>query len=164
MSIVQKLCFFTGFGYYITTGMASVMAFLPSIYLLIFKPEYVFWFNIAWAIPSILLTNIYLRYWQKTGYSWAAVQCRAVAGYAHLFALVDIFLKSTEQWIPTGSGGKSGRYDFFMVFVRYHTIVLWFVLYGLIFYRVPTVGAFNLMPLALMFLYHVLTLSPVLRK
>jgi cellulose synthase (UDP-forming) len=164
LSWVQKLCFCTGFFFYVTTGLASVMAFLPSIYLLIFKPEYLFWFNIGWAIPSILLTNIYLRYWQKTGYSWAAVQCRAVAGYAHLFALVDIFLKSTEQWIPTGSGGKSGKFDFFMGFVRYHNMVLWFVLYGLIFYRVPTVGAVNLIPLALMFLYHVLTLSPVLRK
>lgn len=164
MSVVQKLCYCTGFGFYVTTGLASVMAFMPSLYLLIFKPEYLFWFNILWAVPSIFLTNIYLRFWQKTGYSWDAIECRAVSGYAHLFALIDALFKKSEAWVPTGGQGKSNRYEFFKTFVRTHNFILWFVLYGCIFYRIPQVGAWNVMPLALMFLYHVLTLRSVLVK
>lgn len=160
----QKLCFSTGFGFYVTTGIASVLAFTPTMYLLAFKPEYVLWFNILWAIPSILLTNIYLRYWQKTGYSWAAIECRAVSGYAHLFALADLLLKRTEQWVPTGGTGRSNRYYLFLKFVLFHNVILISFIMGLISSRADDVSFYNFIPLLGMLFYHLMTLKSVLRE
>ena len=162
MSVVQKLCFCTGFGYYVTTGLSALMAFMPSIYLLIFKPQYIFWFNIFWAIPSILLTNIYMRFWQRTGYSWAAVECRAVACYAHLFALVDILVGKTEGWIPTGSAQKSGRFELFKTLIVYHVSILAAILGALIGYRLAYKDFINFVPLIGLFIYYVATLRSVL--
>jgi cellulose synthase/poly-beta-1,6-N-acetylglucosamine synthase-like glycosyltransferase len=161
LTIVQKLCFLTGFGFYVTTAISAAIAFLPSIFLLIFKPEYVFWFNVLWSIPSLLLTNIYLRFWQKTGYSWAAVECRAVSGYAHLFALSDILTKRTEAWIPTGGGARSGRYENFLGVIRAHTILLFIVLFCLISYRFGEIGLHSI-PIILFFIYHCFTIKSVL--
>ena len=164
LTIAQKICFSTGFGFYVTTGLAAAMSFIPSIYLLIFKPQYVLWFNILWAIPSLLLTNIYMRFWQKTGYSWAAVQCRAISSYAHLFALHDILLKKTEGWIPTGSGGKSGRYQNFVNFVFYHTCGLGIILFSLIGFRFATIDKTNFIPLTLLCAYHIAALWPAIKE
>jgi cellulose synthase/poly-beta-1,6-N-acetylglucosamine synthase-like glycosyltransferase len=164
LSLAQKLCFSTGFGFYVTTGMAAALAFVPSIYLLIFKPQYLLWFNILWSIPSLLLTNIYLRYWQKTGYSWAAVECRAVSGYAHLFALIDLLMKRTEAWVPTGGQGKSNRYELFLKLVFWHNILLFLTLVFLIDWRFKEIEFINFIPLLTLFFYHLMTLKSVLRE
>jgi hypothetical protein len=144
--------------------MSALLAFTPSIYLLIFNPQYVFWFNILWAAPSMLLTNVYMRFWQKTGYSWDAVECRAVSCYAHLFALFDILSNRTEAWVPTGGTGKSGRYDLFTTFVVVHNALLGIILSFLISYRADTVSLLNVTPLMLLYGYHLLTLKSVLFK
>jgi hypothetical protein len=164
LTVSQKICFSTGFGFYVTTGLHSILAFTPSIYLLVFKPGYVFWFNVLWAVPSIVLTNIYLRFWQKTGYSWAAIQARAISGYAHLFALVDLLFKQTEGWIPTGGQGRSGRFQTFKTLVVYHCAILCAVLLCLVVYRSGEIGYINTLPLLILFGYHIATLWPMLKE
>lgn len=163
LSVSQKLCFATGFGFYVTTGLYSILVFTPSLYLLLVKPDFLKWYNVAWSIPSLFLTNIYLRAWQRTGYSTTAITCRAVSCYAHLFALFDIVMGRVEAWVPTGTNGRSNRFEVFKRFVIAHNVLLSVVLFGLIFWRRDVVGWVNVIPVTLLFTYHIYTLWPILR-
>ncbi len=163
LTLAQKVCFFTGFGFYTTTGLSALFAFVPSIYLMLFKVEYLHWFNVLWAVPSIILTNIYLRFWQKSGFSWSAIECRAVSFYAHLFALVDILFSQTEAWIPTGGVGTSQRYLFFKRFVKAHTLLLVISIFSLSAWRIAEGHAvYHFIPMWGLLAYHVTTLWKVL--
>jgi cellulose synthase/poly-beta-1,6-N-acetylglucosamine synthase-like glycosyltransferase len=161
LTVMQRACYITGMLYYTTTGVGIMFAFVPSIYLLLYKPEFVHWYNLLWSIPSLLLTNLYMRYWQKVRFTWAAVECRQVSYYAHFFALVDTILKTKEEWVPTGARAKSGRYEVFRKLVYWHTLSILVIVAGLIGYRAATIGLINVLPLSFLFVFHALTLESV---
>ncbi len=156
LTSLQMVCYLTGMFYYLVTGISVVFMFVPSIYLLIYKPEYVHWFNLIWSIPSLLLINVYMRYWQKTRFTWAAIQCRQVSYYSHLFALWDTLWDTAEAWVPTGGAVKSKRYPLFKLMCRTHITAVAVSLLGLSVYRI-TLGApiVNFIPLLLLLAYQV---------
>lgn len=163
ITFMQRLCYLTGMFYYTTTGLSTVFAFVPSLYLLAFKPEYVFAFNLIWSVPSLILTNLYMRYWQNVKFTWHCIQCRQVSYYAYLFALVDNLRNSTEEWIPTGGGGSSVRFKTFSSFVYFHNLLLGTLLLCLILLRVPEISLVHVIPVMLLFIYHIAALKPVLK-
>lgn len=162
---MQYLCYLTGMLYYLTTGLSVAMAFVPSIYLLIFKPEHIFWFNLMWSVPSLLLTNVYLRYWQKIRFTWAAVECRQISYYAHLFAVVDTIFNSAEEWIPTGSTVKSNRFNMFLRFTHIHLWTITILITTLVTYRAMTgYDIVNFIPIFLILIYYNLTILPIISE
>lgn len=136
LSVVQKLCYMTGMLYYFTTGLSVLFAFTPSIFILLFKPEYAYWYNLLWSIPSLLLTNLYMRHWQKTAFEWSTIECRQVSYYAHAFALFDTLFDSAEAWIATGSAGKSKRHELFKRVLPTHVVLIVLMVWSLIGYRI----------------------------
>ena len=153
---IQKLCYLTGMLYYFTTGLSVIFAFMPSIYILIFKPEYLHWYNLLWSIPSLLLTNLYMRYWQKTAFTWAAVECRQVSYYAHAFALWDTIFNTAEAWVSTGSKARSKRYETFKAMLIAHTLIIVAVLCYMVLWRIGQgYNPYNFILLMLLTAYHV---------
>jgi cellulose synthase/poly-beta-1,6-N-acetylglucosamine synthase-like glycosyltransferase len=158
----QKLCYLTGMMYYFTTGVSVVFAFIPSIYLLIYKPEYLHWWNLIWSLPSLLLTNVYMRLWQKTRFTWHAVEARQISYYAHLFALWDTLMNTAEAWVPTGSEAKSKRYPIFVGMAKAHVQIISYAVLGLSCYRMVQGQPFyDFLPLWALLTYHFWAIRPV---
>jgi cellulose synthase/poly-beta-1,6-N-acetylglucosamine synthase-like glycosyltransferase len=136
MSVMQKICYLSGMFYYLTTGLSVIFATIPSIYLLIFHPEYIYWFNLLFSIPSLFLSTVYMKYWQKLPYDLDVLRVRQVSFYAHIYALKDIIMQTAEAWIPTGGTNNSKRYQDFMKFYAFITILTPIITLSMVIYRI----------------------------
>lgn len=122
MKFMQRICYMTGMGYYLTTGLSVIMAFIPSVYLLIYRPDLIHWFNLIFAIPSFFVTVVFMKYWSKLPYGIHVLRVRNVASYAHLYAFRDLLFNTLEEWKPTGAKTSSQRYDSFKLFYALMTL------------------------------------------
>lgn len=136
LSFMQYICYLSGMMYYLTTGLSVIFASVPSIYLLLYKPEYIFWFNLIFALPSVILSVFYMKIWQKLPYDLDVLRVRQVSFYAHIYALKDILCNTLEEWKPTGANTSSKRYDSFCVFYTFMTLAVPIVTIGLIMTRI----------------------------
>ena len=107
LTIMQKLCFISGMCYYLTTAMSVITNEMPGILLIWLHPKGVFFYNICFAIPSILFSVIIMRLWAKQGYPFSANRIRIIQYYAHLFAIKDKLLNMQLPWVTSGSQNSS---------------------------------------------------------
>lgn len=108
----QKLNYFTGMMYYQATALAIFVTPIPSIVMLAVRPAGIFWFNIAFAIPSIVFSMLLMPLWCKQHYAFSTNQLKVVQNYAHAFAIKDKLLGSAMAWVPTGGGGNANSRRF----------------------------------------------------
>lgn len=132
---MQRVCYLTGMLYYTVTGLSVVFAYFPSIYLLLYKPDFIHWYNLLFSIPSLLLTVFFMKYWQKLPYDISALRVRHIASYAHLFALKDLIFNSMEEWTPTGTNNSSRRFESFKIFYMIHSTLVPLTVFFLIIAR-----------------------------
>jgi hypothetical protein len=124
LTLMQRISYLTGMLYYTTTGLAAVTHFLPSLFLLLFHPEKIFWFNLLFSVPSFLFTYIYMRYWMKLPMNVDVLRVRQVSYFAHLFALRDLLLGTLEEWKPTGVRSTSARFESFSFLFTWLTLFI----------------------------------------
>jgi cellulose synthase/poly-beta-1,6-N-acetylglucosamine synthase-like glycosyltransferase len=124
LSLSQRICYLSGMFYYLTTGLYSIFYFVPSMYLLIFKPEYIHWYNLLFSLPSLLFGVFYMKYWMKQPYGLDALRVRHVSYYAHFYALKDYLLGTLEEWKPTGARTSSQRYQDFVFVYTFITLLV----------------------------------------
>lgn len=109
MSLHQRLSFWSGFLYYLTTAMNAVLAPLPLLVMLFFYPR-----NISALNMLPLLGVIVLWLWVLPAVShghWRVEVLRAqtIYGFAHLFCILDMFHGRVSEWVPTGVGQSTSR-------------------------------------------------------
>lgn len=110
---MQRVCYLTGMGFYISTGIGVIVGPLPTLAMLAFFPEKIFWFNLLFAVPSLLYGTLFMRWWMKLPFNLDVLRVRQISYYAHIYALRDFLLGNLEEWKPTGAGGSSARYESF---------------------------------------------------
>ncbi|KAJ3195649.1 hypothetical protein HK101_011464 [Irineochytrium annulatum] len=103
VTLVQRLCFLTGFLYYWSTALSVVITPLPGLLLLCLRPDLVRWFNVGFAIPAILGTvALWVWFRRESAYGWYVLKCQPVQYFAHLFAVKDSLLGTRMDWVPSG--------------------------------------------------------------
>jgi len=117
MSVMQKLCYITGFLYYITTALSVLFAPIPGILLVWFKPSHVVIYNALFSVPSLIFGLIFLRMWSTLPWTYGSLKCKIVANYAHLFALKDKLTGSIMSWNPSGNAKKNNKFFIFKYFL-----------------------------------------------
>lgn len=132
----QRVCYLSGMLYYMVTGIFSVIGFLPSVVLLIWLPEKIFWYNLLFSVPSFLFSTVYMWYWSKQGYGIDALRSRSIAYMSHLFALIDFLRRRPEEWKSTGSMSRSERFDDFLVVYQIINWVFPGIIVGMSLYRI----------------------------
>jgi hypothetical protein len=136
MTAMQKVCYLSGMFYYLTTGLSVIFASTPSIYLLIFHPNYIYWYNLVWSLPSLFLITLYMKYWSKLPYTVDVLRVRQVSFYAHIYAFKDLIMQTLEEWQVTGAKNNSKRYQEFVKFYTYLSIFVPALTIGLVIYRI----------------------------
>jgi hypothetical protein len=101
--------------FYIATGLGVIFGPLPGLCMVWFSPEYVFWYNLLFSVPSFLFGIFYMAYWTKAPWGMYALRARQVSYWAHLFAFKDKLFSSAIPWIPTGAVGSNKRYKQFVI-------------------------------------------------
>jgi len=149
ISFMQRFCFLSGFSYYVITGLSVLFIPLCPLMMVYFAPEYVFWWNMLYYLPSFLFATIFLPFWMGVSpdYTFEIIQTRQISYYAHLFAVVDKVVGNPMQWVPTGAKIKADmRYKVFGI-VFFVISVLWYfgVLAGL-YVNFDRIGAIHTLP------------------
>jgi cellulose synthase/poly-beta-1,6-N-acetylglucosamine synthase-like glycosyltransferase len=155
LTVMQRLCYLTGMFYYIVTGISIFITPLPSMLLLIFLPEKMFWYNIIFSLPSFIFGLVVLAYWSKAPFTFASVYCRYVSYYSHLFALVDKLRGNMLPWVPTGNKNvKFSRFAFFKNLVIGWNVFVLSTVFLLVGYRIGDYTFYNFIPVMLFTLYN----------
>lgn len=110
----QRLCYFTGFCYYIHTALSLFVAPIIPLMLLTVARRDVTLRNYVVLLPAFAYTFIIFPAWHRTEYGPEAWSVKHIYAWAHLMALVDLARRRPMGWRPTGvRGGTSGRYHTF---------------------------------------------------
>jgi cellulose synthase/poly-beta-1,6-N-acetylglucosamine synthase-like glycosyltransferase len=131
LTSMQKLCYSSGLGYYVATALSLFFAPMPSMLLILFRPQAVFWFNICFALPSMLMPFVALRIWSTQPYHLDCIRIKTVQYLAHLFAIVDMICNTQLPWVATGASAakKKTRFPramkFLMNFSVCQLILIW---------------------------------------
>lgn len=128
ISIMQRFCYLSGMLYYVSTGLGIVFINLPSIYLVIFKPHYILWFNAFFSVPSFLFGTIYNAKWSRFEWSISAMMSRLVSYYANLFALYERITGNLTPWQATGVAKKTPLYGKFQKLLFWNAIITFTVI------------------------------------
>lgn len=127
VSKMQRVSYLTGMGYYMATGIAVVTQAVPTLAMLLFFPEKIFWYNLLFSVPSLVYSVLFMRLWMKLPMTLDVLRVRQIAYYAHFYALRDFLIGSLEEWKATGSVSSSNRFERFRVLIAFNfiaTIVL----------------------------------------
>jgi cellulose synthase (UDP-forming) len=105
----SRLCYLSGFLYYVHTALLTVAGPLIPITLLLAMPELLELRNARLVLPSLVYTTIIFPWWHRSPYRLEAWACRMMYGWAHLFAISDLLRGRRLGWRPTGSATASSR-------------------------------------------------------
>jgi cellulose synthase (UDP-forming) len=106
----QRLCFWSGFGYYIVTAVVAFVAFLPPIYLLWGRPSVIHDRDFLLLLPVVFaypLTALLSRCrWQ-----FGVLRAQVAQSFAHAVAIWDAWRGHTEDWVATGTAPRTAVGD-----------------------------------------------------
>ncbi len=108
----SRMCFVSGFMYYIHTALYSVLTPVVPLIMLFLIPEEIMVANYLLIFPSFLYMHVIVPLWHRKPYGIEAASVRVVYGWAHLIALFDKFLGSAMEWQPTGAISKKRDYKY----------------------------------------------------
>lgn len=109
MTLRARLTYVSGFGYYIYTAVAMIVAPLIPAMLLIFLPGHIQPRNYLLLVPALLNGMMLYPLWHRCGYGPSTWPLALVRGWAHALAIWDYCRRDIMAWQPTGAGVKSVR-------------------------------------------------------
>lgn len=106
---IQKMAYLTGMMYYSATALGIFLNPLPGLLLIWVVPSAVAWFNVAFAVPSILLASIVMPLWSRQRYGFEAGQVKVIQNFSHLWAIKDKLASTALEWVPTGGAARGSK-------------------------------------------------------
>lgn len=103
ISFRQRLCFWAGFLYYISTGLNAFTAPLPALAMLYFLPQWIEPMNSIWLLGALLLWFVLLPLVMKGRWRIETLRVQVLYSFAHAVAIVHILTGRTKEWVATGA-------------------------------------------------------------
>jgi cellulose synthase/poly-beta-1,6-N-acetylglucosamine synthase-like glycosyltransferase len=99
----QRICFWSGFLYYISTAVNIFIAPLPGLIMLWIFPDHIFPENTVWLLGAIglwyfVLPTVMRGYWRLD-----VLRVQQLYSFAHAVAIVHLLTGRTKEWVATGS-------------------------------------------------------------
>jgi cellulose synthase (UDP-forming) len=106
LTLAQRLCFFSGFGYYLSTAFFVLVMPAPTLVMVWYLPDFVRPSNSAWLLPTLLLyplTSVLYR----SRWGLHVVRVQLLYSYAHVVATWHTIRRRPAEWVPTGAVVRS---------------------------------------------------------
>ncbi|CUR55234.1 membrane hypothetical protein [metagenome] len=103
----QRLCFWAGFLYYLSTAVNSLVAPLPALAMLWMLPEWVEPMNSIWLLGALALWFVVLPLVMKGRWRFDVLRVQYLYSFAHLTAIVHLMRGRTRGWVATGATSTS---------------------------------------------------------
>jgi cellulose synthase (UDP-forming) len=105
MRFASRLCYLSGFLYYIETGLMTFTGPLIALTIMLVAPEQLKLQNIGLVLPSVVYLSVIYPIWHRNPYRLEAWAVRVLYGWAHALAIWDTVRRRPMGWTPTGAGG-----------------------------------------------------------
>lgn len=107
MTRSQRLCFWSGFLYYVTTALNAVIAPLPAIVMVWFLPSSVHPVSVLPLVGSMLLWLTVYPLVFHGRWRIDVLRTQFIYSVAHALAIVDAVRVRSVEWVPTGASQSS---------------------------------------------------------
>ncbi len=102
-SVRQRLCFWSGFLYYITTAVNVFVAAWPGLIMLWLFPQDIYPRNTVWLLGAILLWYFVLPTVMRGYWRMDVLRVQQLYSFAHAIAIVHLLTGHTKEWVATGT-------------------------------------------------------------
>ena len=99
---MQKFCYITGFLYYSATALAVFMNPLPGPLLLFIRPDFFKYYNLFFAVPSLIYGTLVLRFWARANYNLNVQFANVIMAYAYINSIKDRVMGNALNWAASG--------------------------------------------------------------
>ena len=103
LNLRQRLCFWAGFLYYISTAVNIIIAPIPGLVMLWVFPEFIFPRNTVWLLGALVLWYFVLPTVMRSHWRLDVLRIQQLYSFAHAVAIAHILTGRTREWVPTGS-------------------------------------------------------------
>jgi Glycosyl transferase family group 2 len=163
LSLRTRLCYLSGFLYYINTALFAFVIPLLSIALLAFDPRILQLKNLIFFAPILIYSGVIYPMWHRVPYRLEAWSVREISAWAHIFALSDIMRGNLRGWQPSGSNKtkQDGRKRFWTGLIGwgFGSAVVWA---GLALWRTLTMNPYNFSLLLVLGVFQVIVVGRIL--
>ena len=165
MTLNQRLSFWAGFFYYITTAMNALLAPVALLVMAFFYPQNMQPINMVPLLGVLLLWTVVMPFVSRTHWRPEVLRVQTIYGFAHLFCIKDLIRGNLNQWIPTGATvhtplGERVRRTMIWYLSLSQVLLLVGLTYGALQYGLDSYWAnFALVPLSLYIYLPVIALS-----
>ncbi len=104
----QRLCFWSGFMYYLSTAVNALALPIPGLVMLIFYAEDIQTKHLAPFLPALLVQLVLMPRLMTTRWRPDVVRVQLAYSFAHLVALIHAVRRRSATWVPTGAGSAVG--------------------------------------------------------
>ena len=103
LSLKARLSYWSGFLYYTSTALSSLIIPLPAITMAWFFPQWVRPWNTVWLAGALAVWLVIYPMVMRGRWRIEVLRIQTVYGFAHLFNIVDLVRNRVVEWHPTGS-------------------------------------------------------------
>ena len=162
LSLKNRLCYFSGFLYYLHTAIYAFLTPVIPLILLVFLPSQVRFANFTLIAPALIYSIVVYPLWHRARYGSEAWSTRLAYSWAHWFAIIDLIRRKQLVWHPTGAKSNNSRqyvhFRLCTVFFNFIPGVIWV---GAAIWRAHTGDAWNFLLLLGSGLFYVVTVSRI---
>jgi cellulose synthase/poly-beta-1,6-N-acetylglucosamine synthase-like glycosyltransferase len=103
----QRLCYWAGFLYYISTALNAFTAILPALAMLYLHPDYVWPRNSIYLLGGLAMWTLILPAMFKGRWRLSVLRVTTLYSFAHAVAIVHLLTGRTKEWVATGTANSS---------------------------------------------------------
>jgi cellulose synthase (UDP-forming) len=107
MTLRQRLCFWSGFLYYLSTAITVFLAPLPVLVMAIWFPGNVFAINMLPLIGALLLWFVVYPLLFKARWRIEVLRVQALYSFAHALSILHVIRGKTTDWVPSHGANRS---------------------------------------------------------
>ena len=107
MTIQQRICFWAGILYYITTAVNVVALFIPGLIMAAFFPSQVQPIQFVPFLLGLWMYLVVLPFVSKGRWRFEVLRIQMAYSYAHIVAIAHRLRGKSAGWVPTGAVGAT---------------------------------------------------------
>lgn len=107
MTLRQRVCFWAGVLYYITTAVNVVALFIPGLIMAAFFPDQVHPLQFVPFLVGLWVYLVVLPFVSKGRWRFEVLRIQMAYSYAHIVAIVHKLRGRSAGWVPTGAVGAT---------------------------------------------------------
>lgn len=106
ISLRQRMCFWSGFLYYISTAVNVFLSPLPGLVMLFGLPQWIMPQNSVWLLGAMVMWLVVVPIMYKSRWRIDVLRIQTLYSFAHAVAIVHVLTGKTREWVPTGAAKK----------------------------------------------------------